>query len=68
MSDKKQPETEQPRQQNKGWSWGKWIIMIVLGVFPFLSVGFIYLPSLSVGSAYFPSNGPPKNTYGYNYI
>ena len=26
MSDKKQPETEQPRQQNKGWPWVKGII------------------------------------------
>ena len=31
MSDKKQPETEQPRQQNKGWPWVKGIIMIALG-------------------------------------
>ena len=42
MSDKKQPETEQPRRQNKGWPWVKgiiwpcvkgiiWIIMIALG-------------------------------------
>ena len=42
MSDKKQPETEQPRQQNKGWSWGKWIIMIVLGVFS-LFICWLYL-------------------------
>ena len=34
MSDKKQSETEQPRQQNKVWPWVKgiiWIIMIALG-------------------------------------
>ena len=34
MSDKKQLETEQPRQQNKVWPWVKgiiWIIMIALG-------------------------------------
>lgn len=42
MSDKKQPETEQPRQQNKGWSWGKWIIMIVLGGFS-LFICWLYL-------------------------
>ena len=42
MSDKKQPETEQPRQQNKGWSWGTWIIMIVLGVFS-LFICWLYL-------------------------
>ena len=42
MSDKKQLETEQPRQQNKGWLWGKWIIMIVLGVFS-LFICWLYL-------------------------
>ena len=42
MSDKKQPETEQPRQQNKGWSRSKWIIMIVLGVFS-LFICWLYL-------------------------
>ena len=42
MSDKKQPETEQPRQQNKGRSWGKWIIMIVLGGFS-LFICWLYL-------------------------
>ena len=42
MSDKKQPETEQPRQQNKGWSWGKWIIMMVLGGFS-LFICWLYL-------------------------
>ena len=42
MSDKKQSETEQPRQQNKVWSWGKWIIMMVLGGFS-LFICWLYL-------------------------
>ncbi len=42
MSNKKQQETEQPRRQIKGWSWGKWIIMIALGGFS-LFICWLYL-------------------------
>ena len=60
MSDKKQPETEQPRQQNKGWSWGKWIIMIVLGVFS-LFICWLYLsPEFICWLSLFPKQWATK--------
>ena len=46
MSDKKQQETEQPRRQNKGWSWGKGIIMIVLGGFSLFICCLYLFPEL----------------------
>ena len=46
MSDKKQQEAEQPRRQNKGWSWGKGIIMIVLGGFSLFICCLYLFPEL----------------------
>ena len=46
MSDKEQPDTEQPRRQNKGWSWGKGIIMIVLGGFSLFICCLYLFPEL----------------------
>ena len=61
MSDKKHPETEQPRQQNKGWSWGKWIIMIVLGGFS-LFICWLYLsPEFICWLHLFPEQWATKN-------